>query len=561
MYSLPDDDTALYGAPTIKSDNAGASVNPMMSSESGGTDFGNANPFSKGPFMADGGAIPDGDDDDDLGSTANADPTTKAFSGALRAVNSALMYGRQKHGLPTNDKTEENAPESDGSSDADEGALSFAEGGAVPDDNELSFYGMDKADAPIDMNERLGSLRSPPDDNSDNSGAAPVAGIPEDDSGAAPVAPADAQGGDQRGAAQTVLSYLMGADGVAPQVLDNYKADTQGTEADRNLLAVERASQEGGDQGAWGVLQALRRKFDLFMNHGRAAVDKGDFQSAAQSATQAMANLPDGENISFAPTRDGIVAQVHSAGGQPAQIPLQKQAADAFMNTGKDGQFDGLLERGASSVLQNLQRGTATIGKVGAGFSTPGAAPGAPQKKENMDPNAVKIFGNRGGPTNGWGQPLPGSTPSAKDWKSQALLDREKMRQEGLTKRETMRTDRQGAALQSKMAATAQQLEQRATNARERDRFRAARSEITNPNFLLQTEEQRNAIYKKFGLDQMMQGSGQQEQPAAPAPQAQQQPSGNASPAQRPANAPQGSKFFQGKWYTRGPNGEAVEVK
>lgn len=52
--------------------------------------------------------------------------------------------------------------------------------------------------------------------------------------------------------------------------------------------------------------------------------------------------------------------------------------------------------------------------------------------------------------------------------------------------------------------------------------------------------------------------ASQPQQQAAPA--AQRPDVGSIAPP-RPANVPAGAKFYQGKWYTRGPNGEAVPVQ
>ena len=68
-----------------------------------------------------------------------------------------------------------------------------------------------------------------------------------------------------------------------------------------------------------------------------------------------------------------------------------------------------------------------------------------------------------------------------------------------------------------------------------------ARSEITNPNFLLQTDEQRNAIYKRVGIDPSnLAGTA----PAAP----QAAPQQGAAPA---AGGGGGKKMYNGKLYTR----------
>lgn len=122
----------------------------------------------------------------------------------------------------------------------------------------------------------------------------------------------------------------------------------------------------------------------------------------------------------------------------------------------------------------------------------------------------------------------------------------------------------QKIALQKIDAATAQATS-KAANVGERLRIQEAgknaRAAIANPNFLTQSDEQRAAIYKKFNIPM-----ADTPQAAAPTGQAAAPPSGQqqaapATPQARPANVPQGAKFFNGKWYTRGQNGEAVPVE
>lgn len=597
------DDMTLYGAPTVASNDAtGAAVNPMFSSAQGGTDFGNANPFSEMAFE-DGGAIPDSDplgepDNDADDATAGEDLTTQAFSHALQAVNAGLLYGRQKHGLPTDD-------EGDGGGDIAEGG-EFEEGGAVPDD-DMDY----QTEYPQRVSNEAYTPSAPSTD--DNSGAAPSVGAIPDDSGAAPVVSAQDDTGGQRKAAQTVLSYLMGADGVAPEVVDGYKQGARGTEADRNLFAIERAYQDQGEKGAWGVLQALRRKYDLFMNHGRAAAEQGDFPAAAQSATQAMNNLPDGNNITFAPAQGGLVARL----GQQS-VPLSRQAASEFMNTGKTGQFDTLIEVGAPKVLQQLA-GAAVTDNDGtqsqpADMQVQTQAPvtsgrgRTPLNPADPDTDREVTMGHdmtllRASPQyrdnfpenyrRGATQPERlGSarilTPPGSGWRRGAdhadarnasMMDRERLKQAGLDRREKMRTERMSARdasrtdlEQRKALAAATKMEQQSNDARLRERGRMARAAISNPNFLLQTDEQRANIYKQFGIDKLMQegdsSAPKPEQPrqsspaAPPAPKpTAPQPSSNASPVQRPGNVPEGARLYKGKWYTRGPNGEAVPVE
>jgi hypothetical protein len=676
-------DQILLGAPTTQRDNMGNAVNPMMSAESGGTQSGNASPFSSSMSLAEGGAIPDGDGDDDGDSSGSGDTdsdsgglggetpdqgapngteqdsTTQAFSTALKAVNAGLMYGRQKHGLPTGNDQSQGQDKSgaipddntDDSGDESDAAPAFAEGGAVPDDNDVVERTPETGENSGGADQ--GEAWSP--NAPDNSGAAPVdaapqaGAIPDDNSGAAPVDAADPQ--EQNKAQQTPLAYLMGADGVAPQVLDHYKSDTNGTEADRNLQAVDKAYQDGGDQGAFGVIQALRQKFDRFMNHGRAALNQGDMANAAKSATQAMDNLPDGKNVVFQPTKDGLVARIHGGSEQPNTVPLSAAAADAFMNTGKLGQFDGLLENGVNTAMKaatstpaapaapQLQTGTGYMGKNGldkvrglnnaasqvnaVGRSGGQGAAQAPQpggagpnseadrsvkmghdvtllrasdKYKRLHPNSdtpenlnaqvrvmspndrVRTFQNGNKISDTGEDVINGKKGRGSSGSGQAGIEREKLKQDALNEREKMRfehnttrdTARNSARTtleQQKAMAAIDRLSRGSDDKRMQELAKTARTVISNPNFGMQTDEQRNAIYKQFGIDKMMQqgtGPSQQQAPQQRAPQqapAQQQPAQQQAPQQRPANVPQGAKQYNGKWYTRGPNGEAVPVQ
>ncbi len=74
-------------------DSGGANVQPQT---------GSVRPMTAAPSYAEGGAIPDGDDDDTneaAGNTPNTDVTD--YSGAMSVIKQAMNYGRQKNGLPT----------------------------------------------------------------------------------------------------------------------------------------------------------------------------------------------------------------------------------------------------------------------------------------------------------------------------------------------------------------------------------------------------------------------------------------------------------------------------
>lgn len=559
--AIQTDQQALYGAPL--GDDTGGAVNPMMDTQRGGTASGNANPRMS---FAAGGAIPTDDDGDSDGDSdvdaSGSDQTTQDFSEALKAVNAGLMYGRQKHGLPTGQSQDagqsNGGSPSDTNNDSDNAVASFAEGGAIPanddTDNEGAIDSGDNATGP-----------------SDNSGAVPVAAIPDDNSGAAPVADT-AQAGSQDGQPQQQqqrhfgpLAYLMGIDGAKPEEVDNYKQGELGSESDRNLAAVKNAYDEKGPEGSFSIVQALRRKFDLFMNHGRSAMASDDYAAAAKSAEQALNNLPDGSNASVSPSQDGLVVRLQAQGAsQPTTIPLNKAAADAFMNTGKGGQFDALLEGGVPAALQKLAGGNGTISgadtaKINSQIkAATGGGNKADEGQPNKDPGQVRIF-SRSGVTNGWGP-----TDSGKGGKGNASgngaagIEREKLRQAGLDrradmldKRMTNRDTQRAASDQQKALAVAKRMEAQTSNVQLQERGRLARTAISNPNFLTQTDEQREAVYKKFGITPESLGIGQG---------GQQAPSQGGAPQQQaPAQPPvQGAKFYKGQWYTRGPNGESV---
>jgi hypothetical protein len=143
--------------------------------------------------------------------------------------------------------------------------------------------------------------------------------------------------------------------------------------------------------------------------------------------------------------------------------------------------------------------------------------------------------------------------------KQDALNEREKMRFEHNTTRDTARNSARTDLEQKKAMAAIDRLSRGSDDKRMQELAKTARSVITNPNFGNQTDEQRNAIYKQFGIDKMMQQGTGPSQPQQQAPQ-QRAPQQQA-PQQRPENVPQGAKQYNGKWYTRGPNGEAVPVQ
>jgi hypothetical protein len=386
----------------LPDNNNGMAVNPMFAQSA---KFGNSSP----PAMSyeDGGAIPEEDYGEDSEGALDApepDETTRAVGDALRTVNSVLMYGRQKHGLPSDEGDEE---------------MAFEDGGAIPDEDILPvIFSDDPLDrrrgqmeqvlakdieqsnnatgdgpqwgrperlpvaengesAPISTN-NLDMSQYPeqtaiPQQEAGNTGGAPyqedmsAMTAPTDDASLnRPQDMAPVEAPEQSKKQQTILSYLMGADAVDAETGDRVMK-MNGNDAAK---AIDYMVKNGGGehQGygpGWAMAQYLRRKYDLYMNHGRAAVDNDDYENAANSVMKAFENVPDGQKVEARPTQDGLAVTVSEGGKPVASAQLNKEQLDQLTNTGKSGQFDAVLQGGVPSVLQNLQRGTGYIGANG----------------------------------------------------------------------------------------------------------------------------------------------------------------------------------------------------
>lgn len=116
-------------------------------------------------------------------------------------------------------------------------------------------------------------------------------------------------------------------------------------------------------------------------------------------------------------------------------------------------------------------------------------------------------------------------------------------------------TDARAAENRGRAAAELQKQSRIAQNSNDRNLAAMYGHRIQDVNNPMNDEETK-------GMEQFMSRLGSApQQSAAPAP-----PSGRAAPpptgqAAKPPGVPPGAKQFQGKWYTRGPNGEAVPVQ
>lgn len=387
-------------------DDGGGAVDPVLGASAGGV-----NSPSAIPSMAEGGAIPDDDyQEPALDSNAGvADDETAKLDGALQIVQQALMYGRQKHGLPGGGgSSDDSTPQQgEGGIPADDGEESYGEGGSIEDDIYASNnatddgpqYGrpevVDDPDAirpPIsgdnlDMSGHVGNesagLRTnndvagnesaglntgsapPQPQQADNSGAVPVAEQPADNSGAAPVVPPQqsrASGGipDEyaphnmlRNGVQSVLAYLQGKDAMPnDQALAIERSVAPAAKNDPAAVPVLAVAAAGSPDQQFAYLQRNRQIYDVAMAHGRAALNGVEgrppsLDVAVQDATKAFSNVPDGENVHFVKHGDGVVAQVSGASGREQRgYPLTIEQFGQLLDTGKAGMFDRMMEPG-----------------------------------------------------------------------------------------------------------------------------------------------------------------------------------------------------------------------
>lgn len=216
----------------------------------------------------------------------------------------------------------------------------------------------------------------------DNSGAAPVMGgaatspVEDDSTGV------DAARGTQvarnviggaagmldprnmTGKVQQIMQYLSGAGADHPDTIEEVgrQIDPEGklSPSDRNLQAIHHVATTKGQDAAWKLLQSNRVAYNAqaaFANTALQGTEQkpADMDAAVHAANLAQANVPDGSNVKFTRDMTGITATVTAPGQDAAkQIQLSPEAFGAFLNPGKDGQFDKLLSGGSVPVLEKL---------------------------------------------------------------------------------------------------------------------------------------------------------------------------------------------------------------
>lgn len=252
--------------------------------------------------------------------------------------------------------------------------------------------------------------------------------------------------GGAPGVPPQIASYLLGANAMPQQQLQQLEAkiDPQGSmdPSTRALLAVASA---GGPDQQFAALQGYRQKFDAYRSFSRAALTgtaqkPADLNAAVTAANQAYGNLPNGSSMQFAPAKGGVAVTVKPAGKSGGKVkgfdsgggvpdPTDDQTDDTSnddtseqiageagagttyltpdqLNSflAKFGTFDQLMDQPVAKALSNAQQApqpvtppqapatpASTAGPAAAGPGTPnnGATPegSTPVPAVNADQN------------------------------------------------------------------------------------------------------------------------------------------------------------------------------
>ncbi len=272
---------------------------------------------SAGPTETTGGVLPDSDPEDTSSDSTGSGsmvgggggdytypPSTPAAQGSTDQYTGQDTSGKYFHGAGMygywNDDPTYNRL----------GAISAEDGGEVPGDtgmvdpmemvkNALSYgrkkMGLPEQFYPSADNEQNGSVEQQGFD--DGGGVLPV----DEGQEQAP------QQGGQMPDPRATLQYLTGAGALTPDIAAalEQRADPQGMmdPAERKMKALASA---GSPDTQFAYLQSLRQKFGSYSGAARAAMTKGDMTNAAKYATQAMAHVPTGSTVKFAPARGGF---------------------------------------------------------------------------------------------------------------------------------------------------------------------------------------------------------------------------------------------------------------
>jgi hypothetical protein len=142
-----------------------------------------------------------------------------------------------------------------------------------------------------------------------------------DDGGVIPEQPQQEQQQQGNGAQlpdpRRTMAYLAGAGNIPPDAAAalEQRVDPQGQmdPAERKLAAITAA---GNPQAQFGLMQHYRTLFNAHSAAAQAMLDRGNLAQAAQHATEAMSNVPNGNSVRFAPAKGGLAMHSKPIGQQ-----------------------------------------------------------------------------------------------------------------------------------------------------------------------------------------------------------------------------------------------------
>lgn len=339
-----------------------------------------------------------------LEQAAGGDDIGKQPAITLDSVKDALDYGRQSHGLgggggerPADGGGMDmsNLPESQNVDDrrgeygeggpgkimrrlrdnkaGNNSIYRYAEGGSVQDDDlqgrtDESQVGLPGEDFYREQNEGLQKemqqvpmpqRRPVPQGPQDDPERIRKAGEPKKETFYGGESP----GQMVRSGAKRIMAYLQGADAMPPERVEELeqKADPDGSmdEGQRKIATIDAASKEGGPEAAWRVMQKYRKNYDTYRAHAAGALSHGDLRMAAESASKAYPNVPDGLSLQFAPTQGGVTAAVMQGSKPVDQFQLTVPQFNQWLQ-GNEGQYDHVMEVGAPKLLKSIAAGQGT---------------------------------------------------------------------------------------------------------------------------------------------------------------------------------------------------------
>lgn len=136
----------------------------------------------------------------------------------------------------------------------------------------------------------------------------------------------------------------------APKSPDQVKVD-----------AVTKAKQLGGDEAAFGVAQNYRQKYDHYRAFALQALTgteqkPGNLAAAANAANQMYSNMLDGYSLKFQPSSGGVTVTVKPMGTQGPGKPFSV-SLDNFKQflSGDSGQYDNVMKTGIMKTLAGME--------------------------------------------------------------------------------------------------------------------------------------------------------------------------------------------------------------